>query len=368
MKHRYVVGALFMLLLAGCGVQQQAKEPIKVGVLLPLTGSLSTYGESSLRGIQLALDEFRTSTQPMELLIEDSQGDVKKGLSAANKLVQIDGVNIVIGDLASSVSLGIAPVIEENRVLMIAPGSAVPSLTDAGDYIFRLKLSAAIDSVKMAENAHDQLQFKNVAVIVINNDYGVGIKEQFTKAYEGLGGTVALFENFLPESNDFRGIITKIRASDVDAIVLASHAQETGFFLKQLDEMDVDVPVFTHRGSFGPDTFAIAGEAAEGLLFLEEFDSESSRPETKNFVQQFKKKYEPSPDLFAVMGYDALKLVEKGITHCSDDSSCLKEYLYNAQDYHGASGVIHFDENGDVQKDVVLMEIQDGESVAYVRE
>ena len=138
------------------------KEIIKIGAILPLTGDLATYGQSGQEGMEIALDEFNKEfPNKVKLVLEDDKGTVKDGISAINKLITNDKVQIIMGSMSSGVTLGIAPIVEKNKVVLVAPTSTASEVTNAGDFIFRICVSDEYEGKAMATwgNANDYKHF-----------------------------------------------------------------------------------------------------------------------------------------------------------------------------------------------------------------
>ena len=142
--------SLFVVFL--CLRKQADENTIKIGVIMPQTGFLASPGQSVISGINLCIDEFnsKNSDKKIELIFEDSKSDPKIGVSAINKLINVDHVKIVIGDLGSPIFLAMASIAEKNKVVMISPGASNPSVSEAGDYIFRIYTSDEFDGKVMA--------------------------------------------------------------------------------------------------------------------------------------------------------------------------------------------------------------------------
>jgi len=182
---------LASLMVFSFGCAKKEEKEIKIGVILPLTGDAAKYGQSAKKGMKLAVDEINNkggiNNQRVILIIEDSQGQVKNGVSAFNKLITIDKVPIVVGELLSSITLAIAPIANEKKIIVLSPASTAPKITEAGDYIFRNVASDIVEGQIMAEYAFNKLQYKKIAILYINNDYGDGLRNSFKQKIISLG-------------------------------------------------------------------------------------------------------------------------------------------------------------------------------------
>ena len=169
--------------------QPSPAQTITIGSILPLTGDASKYGQSAQQAIDLASQEINAKGgikgTHVTIVYEDSQGNPKGTVSALQKLITTNKVPAIIGDLLSSDTLAMSPVAERDKVVLLSPTSSAPEITKAGDYIFRNCASDTFEGSIMAGYAYDKLHTKRVAIIYINNAYGVGIRDVFKSVFRG---------------------------------------------------------------------------------------------------------------------------------------------------------------------------------------
>src|SRR3989344_3814371 len=202
MNNLHKILVLFVLvLLTGCSIQTRdttapanAKETIKIGVVLPLTGPSSDGGNYVKNGLLLAQDELNKDQDlayRYELLFQDSMYDPKTAVSAFRKLVDIDKVKYAIGAQGSSETLAITPIAEENKVILITPGSQSDKISQAGDYIFRTQVNTAQESPFLAEHIFKAIGSKPLGLLLLNTDYGESMINNFNPKFEAVGGKIA---------------------------------------------------------------------------------------------------------------------------------------------------------------------------------
>jgi len=128
---------------------------------------VAAYGERSRKGVELAVEEVNgdggINGQPLEVIYEDAKSSPKDGVSAIKELISADDVGIVVGDVLSSTTLAMAPIAERDEVILLAPGASIPSLRDAGDYIFRNWASDDYDGKAMASYAQKMEHIESIA-------------------------------------------------------------------------------------------------------------------------------------------------------------------------------------------------------------
>jgi len=361
MKKIFIVILVFSFILS-CKNDKANKtknEIIKIGAILPLTGSLATYGQSGKEGMTIALDEFNTEfPNKVKLVLEDDKGSVKDGISAVNKLITNDKVQIIMGAMSSGVTLGIAPILEKNKIVLVSPTSTASEVTNAGDYIFRVCVSDVYEGKAMANYVCDSLKYKNLGVVYINNDYGVGLKNNFIKGITTNNKTVDFEQGYDPKTTDFKTIIQKLKEAKVDLLYIVAQKEQLNFF-KNCKELDYK-PQFI--GSTMIEDKELLGELQSFLkgtkYTYRSYDPNSKQKVSSNFVTKYKAKYNKIPDFYAASVYDATRLILYTVSKVNYTGDDMKTFLYNIKDYEAVTGVISFDENGDVTQGFTIKEVK----------
>lgn len=360
---------IFLLLSGltlGCKKEPQEKE-IEIGVILPLTGDSAEQGTNVLNGIKLAIDTYnaRTPKMPMKLIVVDSKGNSTDGENAINKLIAVNNIKVIIGDLIGRVTLAIAPIAEKNRVVILAPGSTSPKVSDAGDYIFRNWVSDNFAGEVMAKYLFDELYKKNAVLIYINNEYGISLADVFRKVFLRNGGQIALEEKFDEGTNDFRTIVANLTGLKFDCMFMAGHPKECGLLVRQLREMGFGVSTAADVSVESPDFYAGAKTWGEGIIFpAPAFSVNFDAPIVKNFVESYENKYHQRPDALAGHGYDAANIMIQAIKMAGYDLNKVKGELYKIKNFPGVTGNTTFDDRGDVSKAVLIKKLdQDGHPI-----
>ncbi len=368
-------------LLAGCTQEKQVEKPaaeaeqpaeqpeeIKIGVLLPLSGNLAPFGEGMLKGARVAEKELNDAGgvlgAKVTLVVEDTATDPAKAVEAAQKLINVDGVRAIVGAAASSSTLAVAPICEENRVVLVSPASTSPLVTDAGDYIFRVVASDTLQGKVLAELALAK-NYTKAATFVINNDYGIGLQDVFTRSFEDAGGRVVLQIQYDPGRGDYRTELQQLRGSEAEVVMFVSYPEDASVILRQAVELGVEQQWIAAEGIASEEMFSYAGmkEAMEGMLLTKPASATDS-PEYQHFYRLFKEMYPgEEPGIYADTTYDATMMIAKAIEAAGAyDGEKIKEALYEiSKGYRGATGDKTFDENGDiVYQDYVVLKATNG--------
>ena len=337
-------------------LDENKRKVIKIGAVLPITGSMAKYGKSSQQALELALQEINKDSKKIELIVEDSALEPKKALFATRKLIDIDKVQGIVGPIASSETLAVVDVVEKNKVLLMSPGSSAPSISKSGEYIFRTVPSDTLEGSYIAKYIFNKLNKKTIAIYYIQNGFGEGIKNVFMKTFKELGGVISTVENFTLNQSNHRTGLLKINSTKPNGIYIIGYNEMVSIF-EQAHQLNIKTDFFSTTMLNDQDMVSkISKEATEGTVFASwDFSINSTDQYTKDFIEKFSKSYGYEPDVFSANSYDALKILALALEKKSPIN-----YIYNIKGYNGASGTISFDNNGDVFKPMVIKMIHDG--------
>ena len=339
-----------VLALAGCGAEikeKQVNTPIKVGVVLPLTGQVADLGLSAKAAIEMAVEEIHAeggvNGRPIQLIFEDGMCDPKTASNAGNKLINADKVKYIIGGFCSAETSAFVPVSNEQHVLQISPTSSAPALSQAGPWFFRVYPSDAYQGVFGAEYAYNKMGARKAGVIYVLDDWGTGIKDTFVKRFKELGGEVVAVEGINKDDNDARTQLTKLKSAGADFIYMPTFAGNAAAVLKQRKELGWNVKVLGGDGAIDETVVKIAGDASEGFM-ASGVDTNPSAEVKQKFKQRTGYDFKLGSD----HGYDALKILVHVMKKVgADDNDKVRRELEKTT-YNGITGTIKFDENGDV--------------------
>jgi branched-chain amino acid transport system substrate-binding protein len=349
---------------------RRGEKEIKIGAILPLTGDAAIWGQNDKEGMDLAVEEINAAGGikgiKVRIIYEDSEALPQKAVAAFQKLVNIEKVSVIIGDIASSPTFAIAPLAQQHKVVLLSPGATAPKLSEAGPYFFRIWNSDAEEGEKMADFSYHKLKLRKIAILYINNDYGSGLKDVFSVEFEKRGGKIVAVERFQQNDIDFKTQLYKIKAVNPEAIYLVGYPKEIPLILKQAKEIGLKKQILGSVAFEDPGIVELAKDAAEGVIYPYPIDPDPNEPSVKHFIESFRKKYNKEPGIGANAGYDAVKMIVKAIElSCGFSGEDIRKGLNMIKDYHGASGVMTFDENGDVHKPIGFKIIKNGKFVWF---
>jgi branched-chain amino acid transport system substrate-binding protein len=337
-----------------------------VGVLFPLTGDAASYGVKGRKAVQLAVDELNAAGscgRQLAALFEDSAAQPTTGLSAFQKLVSVDRVPIVVGDIVSSVTLAIAPAANRSKVIVLSPTASAPAITTAGEYIYRIWPSDLAEGRAIAEYAVKR-GYKAAGILHLNNDYGVAIEGIFKRTFTGDGRRVVSSESYLESNQDFRSALSKLQALSPDVLYIAGYYADSAAIIRQARELGFRAAILGTTAIEDPKFLELAGAATNGVVYplATGFDAASTDPQVVRFVDAFKRRFNEAPGWVEAQAYDAFGITCKAVAGIGNGVT--GERLRSAFDklpaYKGVTGSIKFDENGDVVKPIRLRIIRDG--------
>jgi branched-chain amino acid transport system substrate-binding protein len=320
---------------------------IDVGVVLPLSGDVAVYGEKLSRGIELA-KEVNASPWKLVTFYEDSKALPLQAVTAFRSLLQQHSVQAFLGFFGSSEILAVAPLANREKIVVISPTASAPTVSEAGPYIFRIASSDVYDARVLATFAARHLMKTSAGIVYVNNDYGLGIRKEFTRFFEQLGGKVLVAEAFAQGANDFRTIIQKVKSKSPEVLLLVGY-KEIALFLRQAAELHLDIQILSTGLFEDPKNLEVAGDAANGVYYsMPAYEAGIDHEVLSRFTKLFQNKYKMEPGIGAKLGYDLVNVFLTGVENSQGDLNKLREGLLEIKNFKGVTGTFSFDKNGDV--------------------
>ena len=355
------------LLFLASSCTKPATDTIKVGEYASLTGKEASFGQQSHKGLVLAIEELNAAGgvlgKKLELITEDNQTKSGESATAVKKLISRDKVIALIGEVASGRSNEAAPIAQAAKIPMIAPAATNPSVTQTGDYIFRVCFIDPFQGTVMAKFAKDDLKAQKVAILAsVSNAYSVGLAKFFKETFVANGGTVVVEKSFSEGDKDFRAQLTAVKAAGVDAIFVPSYYTEAALIARQARDLGLTVPLFGGDGWVADELLQIGGEALNGCYYSTHFSPENQDPAVQIFVKKFRTKWAGlNPDAFAALGYDAAFVLVDAIKRAgTTDGPKLRDALAATKNFAGVTGVTNIDANRDASKPAAIIAIKGG--------
>ena len=359
--------ALALLLLALSVGGWDKKDKILIGHVGSMTGGQATFGDSTDKGIRLAIDEQAKKGgidgAQVELKTLDDQGKPVEAAVAATRLISQDKVAVLIGEVASSRSLAMAPIADSNKVPMISSASTNPKVTKDGDktrpYVFRVCFIDPFQGTVMAKFAHDTLKVTKVAVLRdVGNDYSVGLAQYFSAKFTELGGTIVTDQSFKAGDPDFKAQLIKIKSKAPEAIYVPGYYQEVALIARQAHELGLKVPLMGGDGWDSAKLYEIAKGALDGSYFSNHYTYEDPSPVIQEFVAKYKAAYHEVPDTMAALGYDAARVAFDAMIRAKGPGQPLRDAIEQTKGFKGVTGVITLDADHNANKSAVVLKVE----------
>lgn len=344
-KSLVLVGAL-----AAAGLAQAAD--IKIGVAAALTGGAAQYGVAIRNGFQLAADEINAkggvNGNKIQLVVEDEQGKKEEGINVFKKLIFQDKVLMVFGPTLSNSMFAAGPVANGAKTVVFGTSVTANGITDIGPYVFRNSVMESDVLPVTVATATKHYKLKQVAVIYGNDDaFTKSGYDVFKKVLEEQKLPVTTTETYVKGDVDFKAQLTKIKASNPDAVICSCLAEEAANIMLQARGLGIKVPFIGGNGFNSPKLFEISKLAGEGTFVGSPWSNTNPAPANKSFVAAYVKKYNAEPNQFAAQAFDALHVAAAALQEVklSGDIAADREALKNAlpkASINGATGPFKF--------------------------
>ena len=348
-------------------------DTIKIGVMGPLTGNVSVYGQAVVNGAALYLKQVNAdggiNGKQIEILTEDEQGDATQAVNCFTKMVD-EGITALVGDVTTTPTLAVAAESADYNMPMVTASATAEAVTyDAetdtvNENVFRATFTDPFQGIKMADYAYQKLGYTKAAVIFKKGaDYNEGLAENFVNEFESLGGTIVDQESYSDGDVDFKTQLTSIMGKGPETVFCPNYYEEVGrSCLRLRASAECSLP---GRRRLGWPGGLCHCRSAEGQLLLRKLRKGSS-PE---FEEAYKAEYgEDYPNGFAPLGYDAAKTVVYGVQAAEDAGleAGTDEYKQAVNDaiasgtIEGITGTFTFDEHHDPVKKTAILTYVDG--------
>ena len=343
-----------------------AEEEVVIGGIGPLTGSNASYGISVQQGGQLAVDEINAAGgingMQIRYLFEDDESDAEKAISAYNKLMD-DGMQVLMGTVTSDPCIAVTDESSRDGILQITPSGSAEACTQY-DNCFRICFTDPLQGRSMANYMYEEGLRKVAIIYDVASDYSSGIYEAFVDEFEALGGEIVAAESFTSGDVDFKTQLTKIKATDAEALFLPIYYTEVAYIVIQAVNVGLELPYYGCDGWDGVIN-QLEGDTTniEGAIYLTPFVANSEDEIVQNFVANYREAFGAEPDQFAADAYDAIYTIKAAIEQAgSMDNDAIIAAMTEIT-VSGVTGEMTFSEDGEPNKAARVAVIQDGQYV-----
>lgn len=355
-------------------------DKVKVGAVLNLSGSTASQGEDFRVGLQMAADQWNEKGgiggSKIEMIFEDHATQPAKAVTAAQKLIQVDGVKLLANVYTSPV-LAVVPIAEKARVLQISAGATSPRLRNVSKYFMANVANAALEVDVLLSYAMKRMNAKKISVIYSNDDFGNGMRDAVKDFVASNGGTLVVTEGIEPAKADLAAVSAKLMAANPDVIYLALAGVGVGSTVKQLRENGFFGVLLGHQGFDTPEMRSVSGKSAENSFWTAAAVSGRNSEEAA-FSESYKKLYRREPSVNARNHYDLGMSVFQAMENLRKDNKewtaeNIRSALIALGTYSGVQGTFSYLEDGTAlrQFDIKTMnaagEVQEVMSAAEIQ-
>lgn len=374
-----LAAAVGLAAIAGCGSNgattgggSSAASTIKVGLLYELSGGVATYGQASVEGIKMAIDEVNAAGgvngKQIELKQYDSKSEPAEATTLATKLMTTDKVVTIIGPATSGSFKATIPVANANKIPVVSGSATLDDVTvkdgKVNEYAFRTCFNDSYQGTAMANYATKQRAAKTAVILRdSSSDYSKGLAENFKKTFTANGGSIVGEEAYVTGETNFSPILTRIKGMTYDVIYLPGYYNEAGLIIKQARGLGITQPILGGDGYDSPVLLQQAGAAAlTNVYFTNHYSSLDKDPKVTKFIADWKAKKGSNPSAFHALGYDTGKFVADALKRAGANPTgeAVKKAMAETKDFPGVTGTFSMDANHNPVKGIVVIQMTNG--------
>jgi branched-chain amino acid transport system substrate-binding protein len=342
-----------------------ATEPINIGVLLPMTGSVAAFGQVEWEGMKTAHSMVKQVLgREVTLILEDSRSDQIQAADAVERLIKEREVVGIIGGAISATALAGGSVAEKYDVPFITPSATNPLVIRDKDHVFRACFDDLFQSREAARQARIVIEARTAAVVVdiAQADYSVGLGNLFLKAFREMGGEVLVTTYIQTGDRDFSRQLSEVKAVKPDIVYMPNYYTENALLAREIRVLGMKVPILMADGAHVAELIEIGGEAVEGAYLTSHFSLETVTSSLgRKYILTFKEKHNRDTDGFAALGADAYFMLTEAIRRAkSTQGAKILAALSQTQNFQGITGAITINEDGETKKRLIVNRVKNG--------
>jgi branched-chain amino acid transport system substrate-binding protein len=358
--------AIAAAVIAGCG-----SKPV-IGVLLPTSGAAASYGESMKKGVELAIEQglADASLSPsVEVIWGDTGTDPSTAVAELERLAG-QGARVVIAGTTSDSAKALLPELDRLDVIALSPSASAPDLTRDSKLFFRVFASDELEGRRAGRFLREEQDCDTVLIFAEDSEQARGIEPPFRQVFEqAMEGRVVGRVSLSSPAWEQEAMDLMV-AHNPDAVYVIGYADPSLAVLSMLREQQYGGTICLTSAFYSGEVIDRAPELVEGVFFPQPaFDMKDERDLVQNFVSSFSAKYGHPPDIYAAHAFDAARVVFHVIDHTAvyDTSELRKSFMFEVKEYPGVTGIIQFNDYGDVHHNPIIFTIRDGEVLNFER-
>jgi len=369
-----VAALALVLAIAGGPSPGWAKEPYKIGGIFAITGPSSFLGDPEKKSMEMIIDELNAKGgidgHPLQAVIYDTEGDPTKTVLATNKLISNDKVLAIVGPSLTPTTLAIVPLVEKEKIPLISCAAGIKITDPIKPWVFKTAQSDLLAVAAIYQHMQKQ-NIKKVGIITVETAFGESGKEQLEAQAAKFGIELVQKETFGAKDTDMTAQLTKIRSAQPQAIICWGTNPGPAVIAKNVQQMNIKIPLYQSHGVASPKFVELAGDAAEGILLptgkilvaQQLPDKDPQKAVLLNYIEQFEKRFQMPVSGFGGYAYDAIRMLAAALPGTDGNKEKLRDNLEQLKGLVGISGVFNFsptDHNGLGPDAFVMVKIEKG--------
>jgi branched-chain amino acid transport system substrate-binding protein len=375
MKRILAVSASSMLMALASAAP--AAEPIPIGYVGPLTGSVALLGNEALKGATLAAEQINAAGgllgRPVKIFAADNKCNPAEAVAATRKVITRDRVVASIGQLCSSATLAAMPIYEQEKIPLVVETSTNPMITvragvGGNKWVFRPNLPDDVNATVFAKMIVD-LGGKTASFLLTNDDWGRGVGSSFKAVIEKEGGQVLSLDYYEEGETNFLSVLTKIKGLNPNALLIAARTASGAVIMKQYAELGMKMPIFNQGDMVNEQFVKLVGkDLAKGILGSESWYPGVDDPINKKFEADYAARWGYEPIEPSAYGYVGMQLIAEAIRISkSATAEAIRDGLTKV-DMKTIAGHVKFDEHNQAWTWVVVAKITDEGKIVTVKQ
>jgi branched-chain amino acid transport system substrate-binding protein len=342
-----------------------SSKEITIGLVLPQSGRLAaTFGEPIQNALELAQNEINDSQiagLDLKFITVGDQGTPEGAIKAYNRLINEEGVSVILGPATSSATKRVFPIAKEHQIVAISPTSAARGLSAISDFTFRVALTTDVLVPYGIEKTHAKLNYQKVATLYDEtDDFSIDGDKAVQEELRARGVKILDTVTFRGgETDDFTDHLTRIKALDPQAIFVSSLPPEKPAILRKAHELGITAPIIIR--TLTEVEVEAADEAAEDAITFVGWGTAVDTPGNQAFIENYTATYGIGPNNYAARSYATLYILAAAIANAeSTDAEDIRDALANIRDFDTILGKFSFDENGDADYKPKILIVKEG--------
>ncbi len=363
--------------VSGGGEGAPDENPIKIGAIFSVTGPVSFLGAPEENTLNMLVEQINAKGgikgRLVEVIIKDDQASPEKTISFAKQLIEEEEVLAIIGPTGSGNTLAIKDLCEESETILISCAAAEAIVEPVARYVFKTPQKDSFAVQRILETMKE-MGVKKIGVVAGSTGFGKGGIEQFDKYASQYGIEIAISETYSIREADFTGVLTKVKAKGVDAVVNWSVFPAQSIIPKNMKQLGFDVPLFCSHGFGNIKYVETAGEAAEGIIFpcgrllaAEQLPrTDKQRSVLIDYKEDYETKFGEDVSTFGGHAYDAFMILVEAIRKVGTDKEKVREAIENTKKFVGTGGIFNYsptEHNGLEIDSLIMYKVEDGKFV-----